>query len=103
MKHIEEIRSNFRNKDIYLSDHAQTKAVERNISYYEIIEAGAESIIIEDYPYDKYSPSCLLFGYTQRKRPLHLHVSRKDSNIIKIITVYEPNEEEWFNFMERKK
>jgi hypothetical protein len=68
-----------------------------------LIEAGSDSIIIEDYPSDKYSPSCLIFGYTQKNRPLHLHISRKDSNIIKIITVYEPNKEEWMNFIERNK
>lgn len=100
---IEEIRTNFKKNEIFLTDHAQTRAVERKIYFFEMMEAGINSIIIEDYPNDKYSPSCLIFGYTQSNRPLHLHVSKKDANKLKIITVYEPNRAEWINFIERKK
>ena len=46
------------------SRHAFKRAVERNISDQEIREAGINAIIIEDYPDDKYSPSCLLLGFT---------------------------------------
>ncbi len=101
MKSIKEIHTNFRENEVFLSDHAQTRAIERKIYYFEIIEAGMDSIIIEDYPNDKYSPSCLIFGYTKNNRPLHLHITRKDSNKIKIISVYEPDKEEWINYIER--
>jgi len=42
------------------------------------MEAGESAIEIEDYPTDKYYPSCLLLGFTDNARPLHLHVSRME-------------------------
>jgi hypothetical protein len=54
------------------------------ISEIEIIEAGANVFIIEDYPTDKYSPSCLLLGITIVNRVLHIQVSRIKSDLLKI-------------------
>ena len=84
------------------SRHAFRRAVERNISEVEIRQAGARARIIEDYPDDKYSPSCLLLGFTQTERPLHLQVSYADSELVKIITLYEPDETEWSNYTRRR-
>jgi hypothetical protein len=39
------------------------------ISVQELYEAIANGEIIEDYPHDKYGPSCLIFGFTQVGRP----------------------------------
>ena len=58
--------------------------------------------IIEDYPDDKYAPSCLLLGFTENGRPLHIQVSYIDAALVKIITVYEPDELEWIDFSQRK-
>ena len=76
--------------------------MERNISEAEIRQAGTRAILIEDYPDDKYSPSCLLLGFTQAERPLHLQVSYADSDLVKIITLYEPDEDEWYNYRHRR-
>lgn len=54
----------------------------------EIIEIGYNVVLIEDYPDDKYSPSCLLLGFTDEERSLHLQVFRIDSNTLTIITIY---------------
>jgi len=32
----------------------------------------AHGIIIENYPEDKYGPSCLIFGMTAERRPIHI-------------------------------
>jgi Domain of unknown function (DUF4258) len=82
--------------------HAFKRAVERNISDQEIIETSANVIIIEDYPEDKYSPSCLLLGLTTARRVLHIQVSRLDSDSLKIITLYEPDTAKWINYKIRK-
>jgi hypothetical protein len=82
--------------------HAFKRAVERNISDLEIIESGENVTIIEDYPDDKYSPSCLLLGLTVAGRVLHLQVSRMDSDLLKIVTLYEPNENEWIGNKTRR-
>jgi len=57
--------------------------------------------IIEDYPDDKYSPSSLLLGFTYARRALHIQVSRIDSDMLKIITLYEPDLIQWINYRER--
>ena len=61
-----------------------------------------QSEIIEDYPEDKYGPSCLILGYTKAGRPLHVQCSYPSRPIVKIITVYEPDPNLWIDFRIRK-
>lgn len=75
MKSLAQIRVQLSNGDYELSRHAFRRLVERNISEIELREAGSSVVIIEDYPADKYSPSCLLLGFTSGSRPLHIQVS----------------------------
>jgi hypothetical protein len=84
------------------SHHAFKRVVERNISDVEIRQAGASAEMIEDYPDDKYSPSCLLLGFTKRGCPLHVQVSYAEADLVKIITLYEPDQNEWMNFSQRR-
>ena len=58
--------------------------------------------MIEEYPDDKYSPSCLLLGFTQAGRPLHLQISLADTLLVWIITLYEPDEQEWSGYSKRR-
>jgi hypothetical protein len=102
MKTIEVIRQQLMAGAFGFSRHAQQRMLERNISDREIQEAGAEAIIIESHPDDKYSPSCLLLGFTGRDRPLHLQVSQSESEFVKIVTIYEPDPEQWINLVERR-
>lgn len=102
MKSIEEIRFQLSNGNYELSNHAYNRVVIRNITENEIISSGRNAIIIEDYPNDKYSPSCLLLGYTDDNEPLHIHVSRRDGSRTKIITIYHPDEFEWIDNMIRR-
>lgn len=96
MKTIEEIRLDLQAGSFKLTDHALKRMVERNISVQEIKEAGANAFIIEDYPNDKYSPSCLILGFSANERPLHLQVTWQPGTL-KIITLYEPDEKKWTN------
>ena len=102
MKTLIEICRQLAAGEFEFSRHAFRRVVERNISEVEIKQAGAKAILIEDYPDDKYSPSCLMLGFTQTERPLHLQVSYADSELVKIITVYEPDENEWYNYTHRR-
>ena len=102
MKTIAEICRQLSQGEFELSHHAFKRAVERNISDREIRAAGTGAKIIEDYPDDKYSPSCLLLGFTTGQRPLHLQVSRVETPLVKIITLYEPDEKEWVDYEQRK-
>jgi hypothetical protein len=95
MKSLTEIRQQLARGNYTLSRHAFRRIVERNISQLEIREAGTSAVMIEDYPTDKYSPSCLLLGFSRSKRPLHIQVSRIPSDTTRIITIYEPDPLEW--------
>ncbi|OGJ93658.1 MAG: hypothetical protein A2487_02385 [Candidatus Raymondbacteria bacterium RifOxyC12_full_50_8] len=100
---IEEIRTKIRRRHYELSKHAVDVSIIRNISMRELEEAVAsKSEIIEDYPDDKYGPSCLILGFTGSGRPLHLHCSYPTRPIIKVITLYEPDTSIWIEFRKRK-
>ena len=102
MKSLEQIRQQLVSGQFDLTRHALKRVVERNISRPEIREAGENVVTIEDYPDDKYAPSCLLLGWTEAERPLHLQVSRLDSSRTTIITIYEPDETEWIDYSKRR-
>lgn len=102
MKTLAQIRQQLVAGQFDFSRHAFKRAVERNISEHEIRTAGARAEIIEDYPDDKYSPSVLLFGVTSAGRPLHIQVSTADSDLARIVTLYEPDPAEWAEFRKRR-
>lgn len=102
MKSLEQIRRQLVAGEFEFSRHALRRAVERNISESEIRDAAKSAELIEDYPQDKYSPSCLIFGLTKENRPLHIQVSYVDTELVRIITLYEPDPEEWINNRERR-
>lgn len=96
---LEAIRSAVSNSDYLYVAHALIRLTERHISRVEIEEVIAAGEIIEEYPDDKYGPTCLLYGRTSENRHLHVLVSVPP---VKIITAYEPNPEEWEAFRVRK-
>jgi len=99
---IEQIRKDLAAGRFEFSRHAFHRAVERNISADEIVQAGTMAEVIEEYPDDKYLPSCLLFGFTRKQRPLHMQVCYTDTNVVKIITLYEPDPQQWKEYRKRR-
>ena len=99
---IDEIRRKFASNKVEFTKHAAVRSLTRNIAISEIREAIAVGEVIEDYPDDKYGPSCLIFGRTTSDRPLHIQCSDPSRAILKIITVYEPTPDEWIEFKQRK-
>ena len=102
MKNLSNIKKLLTAGHFEFSHHAFRRAVERNVSEQEIREAGAQAEIIEDYPNDKYSPSALLLGFTATQRPLHFQISFADTQRVKIITLYEPDPNEWIAYRTRR-
>lgn len=84
------------------SQHATDQSILRHISDMELRQAIAGCELIEDYPDDKYGPSCLLLGFTEAGRVLHIQCSYPSRPLIKIVTIYEPDPALWTNFRERK-
>nr|VFK20252.1 MAG: protein of unknown function (DUF4258) [Candidatus Kentron sp. LPFa] len=103
MKPLSALRAQLAAGEFDLTRHALKRVVERNISGAEIQEAGGRAFIIEDYPSDKYGPTCLMLGFTVAGRALHIQVTRHaERPRMKIITLYEPDSAEWINFTERR-
>jgi Domain of unknown function (DUF4258) len=94
---IEAIRRKIAGEQFEFSKHALDQSIVRQIRVHEISEAIATSQLIEDYPNDKYGPSCLLSGVTQAGRPIHVQCSYPTRSLVKIITVYEPDPAKWAN------
>jgi hypothetical protein len=90
---LDELRKTFVEKSYIFTEHASKRAAKRKILSHEVEEAIATGSVIEDYPDDKYGPSCLMLGVSQSGRILHVQVSYPPN--VKIVTVYEPSPEEW--------
>lgn len=92
---LDVIRDNIREGQYRFSEHAVKRMIRRSVSRKEIEEVILEGEIIEDYPHDKYSPSCLVYGKTGEGRPLHIQVAFPP--VVVIITVDEPDPVEWID------
>lgn len=71
MNLIEGIRAKVAGNDFEFAQHAVDQSIVRAISVHELRQVVAAGEVIEDYPDDKYGPSCLLLGFTDVGRPLH--------------------------------
>jgi hypothetical protein len=100
---LEGIRSKILRREYEFSKHAVDQSIVRNITVTEVQEAISErSEVIEDYPNDKYGPTCLILGFTKAGRALHLQCSYPSRPVVKIITLYEPNPDLWIDFRTRR-
>src|SRR3990172_5093178 len=100
---VDEIRAKISLGKFEFSKHAVDQSIVRRITVQQFREAVTNAKIIEDYPDDKYGPSCLVFGFTSAHRPLHIHCSYPSRPLVKIITVYEPDPAQWIDFTLRRK
>ena len=100
---LDDIREKIARRQYEFSKHAVDQTVIRSISVAELEEAiSNRSEVIEDYPEDKYGPSCLLLGFTGANRPLHVQCSYPTRPLVKIVTVYEPDPDLWIDLSIRR-
>ena len=103
MTRLNEIQHKITQGEFEFSRHAVDQSIVLDISVQEVKEAILQKArIIEDYPEDKYGPSCLILGFTNQKRPLHIQSSYPSRPILKIITLYEPDPAKWIDFDKRR-
>ena len=103
MNQIVKIVAKIKNKKYEFSRHALDQSIIRDISVPEMEQAILENaVVIEDYPDDKYGPSCLILGYTESGRPLHIQCGYSEKFLMKIITLYQPDPEFWVDDKIRK-
>lgn len=99
---IDQIRAKIQADQFEISQHAVNNSILRHVTLQEVREAFAQGEIIEDYPDDKYGPSCLVLGFTRNGRPLHIQCSHPSRPLLKIITLYQPDPDKWIEFKRRK-
>jgi hypothetical protein len=99
---IEQICTKIESGQFEFSKHAVDQSIVRHISVQELREAIGNGEIVEDYPDDKRGPSCLILGFTQAGRPVHIHCSYPSRALVKIVTLYEPDPALWIGFRVRR-
>ena len=83
------------------SKHAVDQMMQRRILVSEVREALADPEFLENYPNDKYGPSCLVLGFTLQGKALHVVSTHSGRELLKIITVYQPDPNLWLEFRTR--
>ncbi len=97
---IAEIQERITKGEYRVSDHAIKRMIQKSIEQPEVIETILNGEIIEEYPHDKYSPSCLIYGKTKAGRNLHVQVSLPPKVVV--ITTYDPDPAEWIDYRVRR-
>jgi hypothetical protein len=83
--------------------HAIQRMFERRIGQTEVRVALENGQVIEDYPDDVPYPSQLVLGW-YGMRPLHIVVAHNtEAQEIIVITVYEPDPDQWDSGFRRRK
>lgn len=100
---LEEIIDAIRYDRIRITDHADEEAQADHLSFDEIFMSVFQGEIIEDYPDDKPYPSCLVYGETFNKVPVHsVWAYNQDNRWAVLITVYRPDPRHWINWRTRR-
>lgn len=97
-----ELKNLAENDKIKWSLHAMKRLRERHISIDDFLNAITTGEIIEQYPDDYPTPSCLLIGATVSGKPLHIVVGCDDA-FIYAITAYYPDPNEWESDLKTRK
>ncbi|MBI1871696.1 MAG: DUF4258 domain-containing protein [Chlamydiae bacterium] len=101
MMDIGKIRRAFSEYKFRYTKHAAEQRIARRVSGEEIEESILGGEIIEQYPTDKYGPSCLICGQAKSGRVLHIQIALLP--MISVVTVYEPNPKEWIDHKIRRR
>lgn len=99
MSKYEEVRSQIRlaeKKKVLFLPHAlrQMMRLDSMISRLEVRQVLTQGEVIEDYPEDQRGHSCLMLGFGEGGRALHVCCSPKNEYLA-IITAYAPDKHEW--------
>lgn len=73
---------------------SQMNSPERMITTQEVRAVALSGVIIEDYPEDSRGHSCLMLGWGERGRPLHIVCAPK-TEYLAVITAYLPSPDQW--------
>ena len=99
---IDDLRKCCADKHVVWKEHSTERMIERSIFRQEVFQCIQNGEIIEKYPDDHPYPSCLVYGVTDKGRPLHV-VCSLCGGYVYMITVYEPNTFKWYPDLKTRK
>lgn len=99
---IETLQAYYQQDKVLMTQHSSERCRQRGIKKKDVRHAVMSGEIIEQYPEDFPFPSCLIYGYTEDNKILHVVMSDEGTGS-RIITAYFPDKEKWTaNFKTRK-
>ena len=100
---LDDVREKAQKRLLFLP-HAirQMSHPQRMISSEEVEVVVTQGELIEDYPSDPRGHSCLMLGYGEASRAVHVVCSPKDEYLA-IITAYLPDPAQWSDDFRRRR
>lgn len=100
---LEDIIDAIRHDRIRITEHADEEAQADRLSFDEVFNSVFQGEIIEEYPQDKPYPSCLVYGETSAREPVHsVWAYNRDNQWAVSITVYRPDPRRWIDGRKRR-
>ncbi len=97
------IKSCIIRRRIYWSYHVNMRLKERFVTRKTILSSVDTYEIIEEYPKDKYLPSCLVYA-KHEDLIIHIQIAIDNNNDnIRIVTAYKPTSEKWENNLKKRR
>ena len=87
-------------EDYYFSRHGDKERQNDNLTIIEVEEAILNGMILEQYENTERGKSCLVIGFTNFGKPIHIVCGETDEELT-IITVYIPSPPKFKNPYER--
>ncbi|MCC8150566.1 MAG: DUF4258 domain-containing protein [Lachnospiraceae bacterium] len=91
---IDKLRLYYEQDNVLMTQHSSERCRQRNIRKKDIRHAVMTGEIIERYPEDFPYPTCLIFGYTEKEKVIHVVMSDEGTGS-RIVTAYFPDFEKW--------
>ena len=100
---IDDIIGAIHRNRIRITDHADEEVQADHLSFDEIFTSVLQGEIIENYPDDKPYPSCLIYGKTFSREPVHsVWAYHQETRWAVLITLYRPDPARWLDWRTRR-
>ncbi|MGH8584286.1 MAG: DUF4258 domain-containing protein [Gammaproteobacteria bacterium] len=100
MPAVEWIKGKIAAEEYYYSLHGDQERQNDNLSLLDVEEALLSGRILEHYPDTGRGASCLVVGFSNSGKPIHIVCGRRAEDMV-IITVYIPTPPRFINPYER--
>jgi hypothetical protein len=100
---LQQIRGAIAGGDYLLTRHAAKRMQSCRVTIAVLEEAFGDDDpeVLEDYPHHQRGPCCLVLGWDASGRPLHAVFGYGGSRIA-VITIYEPDPDQWTDYRRRR-